>query len=70
MINREHDLPITRQAELVRVSRGRVYYLPQTVPASAHAVMRRPDRLHLGLRMLQSLLVAEGCKVGRRHVKT
>ena len=37
--------------------------------------MRRLDRLHLefpfaGSRMLQGLLVAEGCKIGRRHVKT
>ena len=38
-------------------------------------VMRRLDRLHLefpfaGSRMLQGLLVAEGSKIGRRHVKT
>jgi putative transposase len=37
--------------------------------------MRRLDRLHLefpfaGSRMLRGLLVAEGCKIGRRHVKT
>jgi putative transposase len=39
------------------------------------AVMRRLDRLHLefpfaGSRMLRGLLAAEGCKIGRRHVKT
>jgi putative transposase len=38
-------------------------------------VVARLDRLHLefpfaGSRMLQGLLVAEGCKIGRRHVKT
>jgi putative transposase len=37
--------------------------------------MRRLDRLHLefpfaGSRMLRGLLAAEGCKIGRRHVKT
>ena len=37
--------------------------------------MRRLDRLHLefpfaGSRMLHGLLAAEGCKIGRRHVKT
>jgi len=37
--------------------------------------MRRLDRLHLefpfaGSRMLQGLLFADGCKIGRRHVKT
>jgi putative transposase len=32
MIDREHDLPITRQAEGLRTSRGSVYYLPRPVP--------------------------------------
>ena len=75
MIDRKHDLPITKQAKLLRISRGSVYYLPRPVPASDLAVMRRLDRLHLefpfaGSRMLRGLLVAEGCKIGRRHVKT
>ena len=75
MIDREHDLPITRQAKVLRISRGSVYYLPRPVSASDLEVMRRLDRLHLefpfaGSRMLQGLLVADGCKIGRRHVKT
>ena len=75
MIDREHDLPITKQAEVLRISRGSVYYLPRPVSATDLEVMRRLDRLHLefpfaGSRMLQGLLVAEGCKIGRRHVKT
>ena len=75
MIDREHELPITKQAQVLRVSRGSVYYLPRPVSATDLEVMRRLDRLHLefpfaGSRMLQGLLVAEGCKVGRRHVKT
>ena len=45
------------------------------MPDADLAIMRRLDRLHLefpfaGSRMLQSLLVAEGYKIGRRHVKT
>jgi hypothetical protein len=32
MIDREHDLPITQQAEVLRISRGSVYYLPRPVP--------------------------------------
>jgi putative transposase len=28
MIDRTHELPITRQAELLEVSRASVYYLP------------------------------------------
>ena len=75
MIDREHDLPITRQAEVLRISRGSVYYLPRPVPEADLAIMRRLDRLHLelpfaGARMLRGMLAAEGCKIGRRHVKT
>src|SRR5271165_1660332 len=73
MIDREHDLPITKQAEVLRISRGSVYYLPRPVSVADLEVMRRIDELHLefpfaGSRMLRGLLV--GCKIGRRHVKT
>ena len=47
MIDREHDLPITRQAKVLRISRGSVYYLPRPVSSSDLEVMRRLDRLHL-----------------------
>jgi putative transposase len=75
MIDRQHDLPITKQAEVLCISRGSVYYLPRPVPEADLAIMRRLDRLHLefpfaGSRMLKGLLAAEGCKIGRRHVKT
>jgi putative transposase len=75
MIDREHDLPITKQAEVLKISRGSVYYLPRPVSAADLAIMRRLDQLHLefpfaGSRMLRGLLAAEGCKIGRRHVKT
>ena len=75
MIDREHDLPIAKQAKALNISRGSVYYLPRPVPATDLEVMRRLDRLHLefpfaGSRMLRGLLAAEGCKTGRRHVKT
>jgi putative transposase len=75
MIDRAHDLPITKQAEALNISRGSVYYLPRPVSAADLALMRRIDELHLefpfaGSRMLRGLLAAEGSKVGRRHVKT
>jgi len=75
MIDRKHDLPISKQAEVLRISRGSVYYLPRPVSAADLAIMRRLDRLHLeypfaGARMLQGLLSADGCQIGRRHVKT
>jgi putative transposase len=75
MIDREHDLPITKQTEVLKISRGSVYYLPRPVSSADLAVMRRLDQLHLefpfaGSRMLRGLLAAEGRKIGRRHVKT
>jgi putative transposase len=75
MIDREHDLSIARQAEVLQISRGSVYYLPRPVSDADLAIMRRLDQLHLefpfaGSRMLRGLLAAEGCKIGRRHVKT
>ena len=75
MIDRTHDLPISKQAEALNISRGSVYYLPRPVSEADLAIMRRLDRLHLefpfaGSRMLRGLLAFEGCKIGRRHVKT
>ena len=67
MIDREHDLPITKQAEVLRISRGSVYYLPRPVPETDLAIMRRLDRLHLefpfaGSRMLRGLLRPRGAR--------
>ena len=61
MIDRHHDLPLSRQAKVLGISRGSVYYLPRAVPAADLALMRRIDALHLeypfaGSRMLQGLL--------------
>jgi putative transposase len=75
MIDREHDLSATKQAEILKISRGSVYYLPRPVSAADLDIMQQIDRLHLeypfaGSRMLRGLLALRGCKVGRRHVKT
>jgi putative transposase len=75
MIDRQHDLSITKQAEALGTSRSSVYYLPRPVPVADLALMRRMDELHLdlpfaGSRMLRDLLNAEGAKIGRRHVAT
>ena len=75
MIDRDHALSVTRQAEAVGIARSTVYYLPRPVPAADLELMRQIDRLHMefpfaGSRMLRRLLAANGSKVGRRHVKT
>ena len=75
MIDRDHALPVTRQAQVLGISRGSVYYLPKPVSAADLALMRRIDELHLelpfaGSRMLRDLLGQEGIAVGRKHVAT
>jgi putative transposase len=75
MIDRDHELSVSKQAEAVGIARSTVYYLPRPVPATDLALMDRMDKLHTefpfaGARMLCRLLAADGSKVGRRHVKT
>ena len=75
MIDRSHALPVSRQAQVVGISRGSVYYLPGPTRAADLAIMRRIDELHLdypfaGSRMLRDLLGVEGIRVGRLHVAT
>jgi putative transposase len=75
MIDRSHELPVTRQAQLLSISRGSVYYKPRAVLAADLAIMRRIDELHLehpfaGSRMLRDLLAGDGIAIGRRHVAT
>jgi len=75
MIDRGHELPIKRQAELLSISRGSVYYRPEPISEADLALMRRIDEMHLehpfaGSRMLRDMLRREGIEVGRRHVAT
>ena len=75
MIDREHDVPLTRQAEILKLSRSGLYYRPRPVSAADLAIMRRIDELHLnypfaGSRMLRDLLNAEGIEIGRQRVAT
>lgn len=75
MIHPQHRLPITRQAQLVGLSRGSVYYLPKPVSPGDLVLMRRMDELHLehpfmGARMLRDQLHRAGCRIGRKHVAT
>ena len=75
MIDRTHDLPVTRQAQVLKLSRSSVYYQPCPVSAADLLIMRRIDELHLdypfaGSRMLRDLLRGEGVMIGRAHVIT
>lgn len=73
MIDRDDRLSVTRQAQLLGISRGSVYYLPRPVSDSDLALMRRLDELHLehpfmGARMLRDQLARQGIHAGRRHI--
>src|SRR6202166_189748 len=74
MIDRTHELPLVRQAKLLRLTRSSLYYAPRPVPAAELAIMRRIDALHLdypfaGSRMLRDLLRGESVIIGREKVR-
>ena len=75
MIDRTHDLPVTRQCRILSLARSTAYYRPQEASQADLALMRRIDELHLerpfaGSRMLRDMLKLEGHRIGRRHVAT
>jgi putative transposase len=75
MIDRDHPLSVARQAKLLDISRGAVYYQPRPASDADLALMRRIDELHLehpfmGARMLRRMLARQGIFVGRRHLGT
>lgn len=75
MIDRTHELALTRQARLLGLSRSSLYYQPCPVSQADLDIMRRIDALHLdypfaGSRMLRDLLRSEGFEIGREAVRT
>ena len=75
MIDATAKLSVSRQATVLGISRGSVYYQPRPVSDADLKLMHRIDKLHMefpfaGSRMLQGLLIQEGFKVGWLHVAT
>lgn len=75
MIDREHTLPLTRQSEILELSRSSLYY--EAVPISNRdlELMRLIDEIHLkhpymGSRSIRDQLQDMGHQVGRQHVRT
>jgi putative transposase len=61
MIDRQHSLPLAKQAKALGISRGTLYYAARPVPVADLALMRRIDELDLeypfaGSRMMQGLV--------------
>ena len=74
MIDREHELPVIRQCQLLNLARSTAYYREQEEDEGNLALMRRIDELHLecpyaGSRMLRDMLKLEGHAVGRKRVR-
>lgn len=74
MIDRKHKLSLSQQTKALGISRGSIYYQRRPVSEVDLVLMRRIDELHhdypfAGSRMLKGLLVGEGYKVGRLHVR-
>ena len=47
MIDKSHELPVVRQAQLLEISRSSVYYQAQPTSENDLKLMRRIDELHL-----------------------
>lgn len=75
MIDREHPLPLTRQSEILELSRSSLYYEAVPVSNGDLEVMRQIDEIHLrhpfmGSRSIRDQLQEKGHQVGRDHVRT
>jgi len=74
MIDRAHPMPITKQCEILELSRSSVYYRAIPIPEADLALMRRIDEIHLklpffGSRRIRDQLQREGYKVNRKKVQ-
>lgn len=75
MIERGVAMTVSRQAQLLALSRANAYYRPKPVSERDLLLMRRIDELHLeapyyGARKLAAALRREGHDIGRKHVRT
>lgn len=75
MVDRSHELPITRQCQLLSLNRSTFYYQPKSdVPEEDLKLMRRIDEMHMkrpfyGSRRIRDWLYEEGDDINRKHVQ-
>jgi putative transposase len=75
MIDKEHQLPITKQCHILQLSRSSFYYMPAPVKDNDRELMRIIDEIHLeepylGSRGMRNILRMRGYTIGRIHVRT
>ncbi len=74
MIDREHELSVKRQCQLLALNRSTVYYQTAAVSEEDLALMRRIDEMHLkqpfyGSRRIRDWLQDEGDEINRKRVQ-
>jgi len=75
MIDRDHNLPITRQCAALGVARSTVYYRRQPVSDTDHRLMQRIDALHLerpffgSRRITDALADGHGLAINRKRIQ-
>ena len=74
MIDKKDSLPVTRQCEILELSRSGVYYNPVPLRARELEIMRQIDEIHLlypfyGSRNIRNELWGKGYNIGRDHVR-
>jgi hypothetical protein len=75
MIDRAHPVSVTRQAQLLSLSRSSVYYEPVGTSDTDLVLMAPMEEIHLqlpfyGIRRPRGELLDRGLVVGREHVAT
>ena len=75
MIDKDHELSVIRQVQLLDLSRSTLYYRSQPTSESDLQLMREIDRLRLehpfaGAGMLRAMLGPKNIAVGRKHTRT
>jgi len=76
MIDKKHELPLTKQCQVLSLSRSSIYYEPAPVSEKDITLMRAIDEIHLkypfyGSRRIRNELSDRGFKkIGRGHVST
>lgn len=74
MIDKSDELPVTRQCDLLDLSRSSVYYTPVPMNEKDRELIRQIDEIHLvspfyGSRKIRNELWAKGYELGRDKVR-
>jgi putative transposase len=74
MIDKENELSVARQCEILDLSRSGIYYTPVPLSARDMELMRQIDGIHLmspfyGSRKIRNELWGKGYDIGRDRIR-